>query len=282
MSIHTTDWTLQNARGLEILGNTDRPEGDWGEAAACLVLLHGFKGYKDSGFIPVLGRALAEAGVLVHRFNFSCSGMTNEIDTFARADLFALDTWNRQVEDVDCVFDAIKSGDVDGKGLPLFLCGHSRGGGTALLVAGREARPGLAGVVTINGVASCNSLSGDAQKAMLDVGYVVSAIARTGQELRIDAGWLREQIDDEEAHDVLGMCTSIKNPMLILHGSDDQAVDIGGGEAIARAVGADLKVIAGGNHVLNMANPAPIEAGISPQLGEVIGLIQSFVIANRL
>lgn len=278
MSIHTTDWTLGNSRGLEILGNTDHPKGD---PTACLVLLHGFKGYKDYGFIPVLGRLLAEAGILVHRFNFSCSGMTNEIDTFARPDLFALDTWNRQVEDVGCVFDAIESGKIDGMGLPLFLAGHSRGGGTALLVAGRQPQRRLAGVVTINSVASCNSLSDEMQREMLEAGDITTASARTGQELRIDAGWLREQIDDPEGHDVLALCTTIKYPMLILHGSDDQAVDIGAGESIGRAVGAELKIIAGGNHVLNTANPAPIDANISPQLGEVVGYITSFVIANR-
>ena len=278
MSIHTTDWTLQNGRGLEILGNTDHPDG---EAVGCLVLLHGFKGYKDYGFIPVLGRELAKAGILVHRFNFSCSGMTNEIGTFARPDLFALNTWNRQVEDVGFVFDAIGSGEILGDGLPMFLCGHSRGGGTALLASGRESRPKLWGVATINSVASCNSLSDEMQKEMLDAGFVKTASARTGQELRMDASWLSEQIDDPEAHDVLRLCTSIDCPTIIMHGSDDQAVDIGAGEAIAGAVGAELNVITGANHVLNTANPAPIDDNLSPQLGEVIGQVQSFVIANR-
>ncbi len=281
MTLHTSDWTLRNSRGLEIFGNTDHPEGDGREAVACLVLLHGFKGYKDYGFIPVLGRELAKAGILVHRFNFSCSGMTNEIDTFARPDLFELDTWNRQVEDVGCVFDAIESGEVDGKGLPMFLCGHSRGGGTAMLASGRETRPKLCGVATINSVASCNSLSEEMQSTMLDDGFITSASARTGQELRIGAAWLQEQINDPGAHDVLKLCTSIDCPTIILHGTDDQAVDIGAGEAIAGAVGAELRVIAGGNHVLNTANPALKGANLSPQLGDVIGLLESFVIANR-
>ncbi|MBL4809008.1 MAG: alpha/beta hydrolase [Phycisphaerales bacterium] len=284
--IHTTDWTLTNNQGLDIIGNTDHPAddsvGDSATPLATLVLLHGFKGYKDYGFIPVLAKELAKAGVLVHRFNFSCSGMTNKLDTFARPDLFALDTWNRQVEDVGCVFDAIESGEILGKEMPMFLCGHSRGGGTALLASGRQTSPKLAGVVTINSVASCNSLSDEMQREMLDNGFIKSASARTGQELRIGAAWLQEQIDDPVGHDVLGLCRNIDCSKIILHGSDDQAVDIGAGEAIAGAVGAELQVIVGGNHVLNMANPALVDAEISPQLGEVIGLLQNFVIANGL
>jgi len=34
--------------------------------------------------------------------------------------------------------------------------------------------------------------------------------------------------------------------------------------------------------VLNMANPELVDAEISPQLGEVIGLLQNFVIANGM
>ena len=282
MSTQTTDWVLNNARGLEILGSTDHPEG---KPIACVVLVHGFKGYKDYGFIPVLGGLLAEAGILVHRFNLSCSGMTNDVGAFARPDLFALDTWNRQVEDIGCVFEAIDSGVIDGAGLPAFLCGHSRGGASVLLTAGRAAgrggRPSLSGVITINAVDGCSRLTDEQHRAMLDDGFLMTESARTGQELRIDAGWLREQLDDPGAHDVLELCTSIDCPALVLHGDADQAVDIGAGEAIASAVSADLKVIAGGNHVLNMSNPARVGAEISPQLGDVVGYITSFVIANR-
>ncbi len=278
MSTRTTDWVLNNARGLEILGNSDHPEA---EPIACLVLVHGFKGYKDYGFIPVLGGLLAEAGVLVHRVNLSCSGMTNDISTFARPDLFALDTWNRQVEDIGCVFDAVDDGRVEGRGLPMFLCGHSRGGGSTLLYSGRNHDAKLNGIVTINGVASCNTLSQELQDELLDAGFITTESARTGQQLRIDAAWLQEQIDDPAGHDILGLCTSVDCPALVLHGDADQAVDIGAGEAIAGALSADLKIIAGGNHVLNMSNPARVGAEISPQLGDVVGYITSFVIANR-
>lgn len=282
MDIETTDWVLRNGRGLDLIGNTDRPAArGTDDAHACVVFVHGFKGYKDYGFVPVLCKALARAGVVVHRFNLSCSGMTNDIETFARADLFAMDTWNRQVEDVECVLDAVEDGTLDGAGLARFVVGHSRGGATALLVAGRPGAPELAGVGTIAAVDACCRMDEDARDEFLERGYIVSASARTGQELVINASWLQEQIDDPEGHDVLGLCTSLSIPTLIMHGDGDDAVDLSAGKRIARAVDAELKVIAGANHVLNMSNPALESAGISPQLGEVIGLLTSFVKTNH-
>lgn len=278
MKIETTDWVLTNGRGLELIGNTDRPAG---EASACVVFVHGFKGYKDYGFIPVLASALARAGVIVHRFNLSCSGMTNDIETFARPDLFAMDTWTRQVEDVRCVIDAVGDGTLAGSGQPIFVVGHSRGGATALLLAGREGAPELDGVATINAVDRCCGMDEETRVAFLERGSLVSASARTGQELVINASWLHEQIDDPGAHDVLGLCTSVSIPTLILHGDADDAVDVSAGERIAQAVGAELKVVTGANHVLNMSNPAPESAGISPQLGEVIGQLCTFVKTNH-
>jgi len=278
MAPHTTDWTLTNSQGLDIIGTTDHPDTD---PTACLVLLHGFKGYKDYGFIPVLASALSSAGILVHRINFSTSGMTNDVETFARPDLFALDTWNRQVEDVRCTFGAIQSGEIEGHGLPLFLAGHSRGGGTALLTAGRTPQPKLSGLITINSVDACNRLTKEAQLDLIDAGSSITESARTGQILKIHSAWLQEQLDAPDAHDVLSLCTTLKCPTLILHGSDDQAVDIEAGHNISKALRNNLHIIARANHVLNTANPAPKGVNHSPQLREVIELIGSFVNANQ-
>lgn len=275
---HTADWNLTNDHNLEILGNTDHPGTD---PTACLVLLHGFKGYKDYGFIPVLAKALASAGILVHRFNSSTSGMTNDIDTFARPDLFALDTWNRQIEDVQCVMDAIQTGAIVGAGLPLFLAGHSRGGATTILTAGRNPSLNLSGIITINAVDRCCGLDEQTKQQLLNTGSMTTPSARTGQQLPINATWLQDQLDSPDTHDVLALCTTINAPALIMQGTDDPGVDIPTGQRIADAIGTDLHPIQGANHVLNMPNPAPLHGDMSPQLRDVCEQTCKFVIANR-
>lgn len=250
-------FTLVNEHGLEILGDTHTPKG---ESIACALIVHGFKGYKDYGFIPLLAHDLCTKGVLVHRFNLSTSGMTNDRETFARPDLFALDTWSRQVEDVCCVVRAIDEGQLTGVGLAKFLIGHSRGG-TAVLLAGglhREAL-NLRGIVTISAVDRCCTMSQDDQNTMLSRGYTLTQSARTGQKLRIEARWLQEQLDDPEAHDVLLQASRCGVPVCVMHGDADDSVKICAGEAIAYKLNTPLIVLHESNHVLNTANPGNID-----------------------
>lgn len=253
---------IVNDHGLEILGDTHTPPG---EPIACALLIHGFKGYKDYGFIPVLAHDLAQRGVRVHRFNLSTSGMTNDIATFARPDLFALDTWSRQVDDVRRVARAVREGEIAGAGLPLFLIGHSRGGATALLSAGRfRDELGLAGVVTINAVDRCCRMSEDEQRLTLERGSTMTRSARTDQDLRINSAWLQEQLDAPEDHDVLLHASRCGVPALVLHGDADDAVPMDAGLAIAHKLGVEPVLLPGGNHVLNMPNPSGIGGERSP------------------
>lgn len=267
--------SITNDRGLEILIDTHRPQGD---ARACVVIVHGFKGYKDYGFIPVMAQDLCESGVLVHRINLSTSGMTNDTKTFARPDLFALDTWNRQVEDVQQVVQAIQDGTLDGTGLPLFLIGHSRGGTTVLLVGGRHgAALKLSGIITINAVDRCCRMNEVEQRAMLERGYTLTESARTGQTLRIESSWLQEQLDEPNAHDVPLQASRCGVPICVMHGDNDDAVDISAGEAITHKLNPPLFVLPGSNHVLNMPNPSDREAPRSLPFLKAIDEINRFI-----
>ncbi len=260
----STAFTIINEHGLEILGDTHVPAGD---PIACTLLLHGFKGYKDYGFIPLLAHDLCERGVLVHRFNFSTSGMTNDIETFARPDLFELDTWTRQVDDVRRVVRAVREGETRGAGLPMFLIGHSRGGATALLSAGRHREElSLSGVATINAVDRCCRMSDAEQRAMLERGYAFTRSARTEQDLKIGAAWLREQMESTVDHDVLGQASRCGLAACVLHGDADDAVAMDAGLAIAHKLNTPLIVLEGSNHVLNMPNPSAKSATRSEAL----------------
>ena len=96
-------WSIPGAEGEVILGDCHLPAG---EARGVIIIAHGLKGYKDYGMFPVIARACAAGGLIAHRFNFSHSGMTNALETFARPDLFERDTWNRQVHDCRAVVEA--------------------------------------------------------------------------------------------------------------------------------------------------------------------------------
>ncbi|MCK5087881.1 MAG: alpha/beta hydrolase, partial [Melioribacteraceae bacterium] len=41
----------------------------------CLIYIHGFKGFKDWGFVPYIGEYFANKGFFVITFNFSHNGI---------------------------------------------------------------------------------------------------------------------------------------------------------------------------------------------------------------
>ncbi len=277
----STQWTLPGAGadGEAILGNAHLPKGD---PVGVVIIAHGFKGYKDYGMFPRIAETMRDAGFIAHRFNFSHSGMTNTIDTFERPDLFERDTWNKQVFDVRAVVSAVADGQLEGAGLPYILFGHSRGGASVLLTAGRLAEdsafPQPVGIVTASAPCQCNNLPPEVADQLLKDGYIVSPSSRTGQDLRVDKAALVEQLDDPDGHDLLALVSRINCPLLVIHGEDDPTVPVEAAEQIGRAARSEATIlrIAGGDHVYNTPNPLPVDVAPSPQLQQLLDAMASF------
>lgn len=275
MSIES--WTIPGAEGQMIIGDCHLPERTPGTLPRGVVLIaHGFKGYKDYGMFPRIAQRCAAAGFIAHRFNFSHSGMTNDIATFARPDLFEQDTWNKQVLDLRTVIEHVNAGAFHEPNLPYAIFGHSRGGVTALLTAGRFANdatfPQPAGVITAAAPSSCNPFTPDQQQQLLQQGYLDSPSSRTGQTLRVGRAFLQEMLDDPAGHDLLALVSHIRCPILVLHGESDPTVPVEAATRIVEAAGARARrqIIPGADHVFNTPNPLPAASESSQQLETLI------------
>jgi len=258
-----TDWTLRGADSQLIYGNTHHPPGG-GDPRGVALLLHGFKGYKDYGLFPQLAEALADAGLIAHRFNFSHSGMTNRIETFGRPDLFERDTWGKQQQDVAAVLDGIDdkriTGGGGGGGRPVVLFGHSRGGLTALLAAASH-RDRLAGVISAAAPADPVRLSHEQREQIRKQRRLLSPSGRTGQDLYVGLPWLEEVEADPDRFNPRRAIGELSIPVLLLHASDDDTVPVDDAKRLYDASDghAELTVFDGGNHVFNAPNPLPLE-----------------------
>ena len=289
-------WSIPGADGQPILGDTHMPADRSGDGGAVVVIAHGFKGYKDYGMFPRLAREFAEAGHLALRFNFSHSGMTNDVATFARPDLFERATWNKDVFDLTEVLRAISRGELEGRGRPMFVLGHSRGGVTAILTAARltyprtvsdqrkagsteDSAPALSGVITLAAPSSCNPLMPDQQAELLQQGWIESPSSRTGQRLRIGRAFVQEQLDDPAGHDLLAHAARIDCPILVIHGDADETVPVHAAHQIARSASrrATVRLVAGGDHVFNTPNPLPEGDPTSVQLQAAIDATLAFI-----
>jgi alpha-beta hydrolase superfamily lysophospholipase len=105
-----------------------------------VLVVHGFKGFKDWGMFPPFAERLATAGFVAITPNLSGSGVDDAGD-FSLADHFGRNTFSAELHDVGRVVDALMEGEL---GVPppssLGLVGHSRGGGIAVLHTAGDSR----------------------------------------------------------------------------------------------------------------------------------------------
>ncbi len=274
-----TEWELPGAEGQPILGVTDACAD---EPQAAVLLLHGHKGFYNYGCYPVLADRLRCAlPVCVHRFNASHSGMTRNEATFERPDLFAKDTWNKQVHDLRAVTRAARAGQLPhiSADKPVIVIGHSRGGTTCLLSSGRPGDPNEKpdALVTLSAPSWCASDIEGKKKELAETARLASPSARTGQDLYADPIWLDEQLADPANHNIFALCANITVPALIAHGEDDPTIPARCAHEIADAVpNAELEVIKDCDHVFNTSHPADANADPSPQLSAMIDRVIAF------
>ncbi len=260
------NWQIIGSSGEAIFGTTHQPSGT---AKGVVLMAHGFKGYKDYGMFPWLAANLSNEGYVVHRFNFSHSGMLNNDGPFERLDLFEQATWNGQVEDLKILAETFAQSD-----LPLILFGHSRGGVAALLAVGRG-EVEASQVISLSAPSNCLSMTEEAKKKLLEDGRIESPSGRTGQMLYVGKVFLEEQLASPESHDLISMVSDIDTPCLIIHGEEDPTVPVLSGITLSETIpNATLQIIQGGDHVFNTPNPFSVDGEPSQQLNQVWDAMQ--------
>jgi uncharacterized protein len=217
---------LTSREGLPIRCDIDAPR----EARALAVVVHGFKGFKDWGFFPWLGEYLCDAGIAVTRFNMSRCGIGEAPDVIDRLDLLAGDTYSAQIHDL---VDVVRHAQSKFRGLPLFLLGHSRGGGIALLAA-RDLKE-VEGVVTWSSIAH---------------------VDRNDPESKAFPAALEDYRKNATRLDILDSAARLDVPLLAVHGGRDQSVSVDESrQIVARARDASLVVIESASHTYNAIHP---------------------------
>ncbi len=224
--MQTDHFTLTGADGAPIRGDLYLPQA---ERPPLIVVIHGFKGFKDWGFLPWLGKHLAQSGLAAACINLSHCGIGTNPETFERLDLFERDTWSKRLFDIRQVLEAAQHGLLTDKSEPnparLGILGHSMGGGAALLTAAKDAR--VRSIATLAGVARANRIPDDiAREQLAALGHVAIENARTRQIMRIGREFFEEVWAHPEAFDILAAARTVDAPWLIVHGADDETVPL--------------------------------------------------------
>ncbi len=235
-------FTIQSSEGLPIRGNLEVPRG----ARALVIIVHGFKGFKDWGFFPWLAEVLCDEGFAVCRFNMSRSGIGENPEAFDRLDLFADDTYSIELDDLRRVVRHCQMRIA----LPTFLLGHSRGGGVAIL--GADDVPNLRGIVTWSAISHVDRTDDATKRQWRRDGHMDVINVRTKQVMRMST----RVLDDLQNHDILRAASRLNVPLLLIHGQRDESVPVAeSSELAAAAPDASRLIISTAGHTYNAIHP---------------------------
>lgn len=242
-----TSFTIDSSEGLPIHGDLHVPA----RARALVVVVHGFKGFKDWGMFPWLAGQLASRGAAVARFNMSRSGIGEDFENFTRLDLFEGDTYSQQVRDLTTV---VRHAQTEVGPLPLFLLGHSRGGGVALLTA--PVLGDVEGVITWSAISTVDRWDEATKRDWRERGHLEQVNARTKQVMRMSTAILDDYEARREELDICAAAARLTAPLLIVHGASDESVPVAEAHEIARcAPDASMSIIERASHTYNAIHP---------------------------
>jgi dienelactone hydrolase len=233
-----------------------------------VLVVHGFKGFKDWGMFPLVAERMARAGLTAVSFNLSGSGVDEEGQS-SWPERFGHATYSGDLEDMRRVAAALAEGRLGMAPTSVFgLLGHSRGGGEAILLAAED--PRVKALVTWAAIAGVNRWPGQAG-AWRSAGSIPITNARTGQVLPL----YPDVLDDIEQHaallDIPAAAARVGVPWLLLHGTGDESVPPSEAEQLRRAAAHSPALrflpIEGAGHTFGATHPM---FGIPPTLAVAI------------
>lgn len=230
--------SLLESTNIPVMGSASRPMAtdlfcNNTQRSPVVVYIHGFNGFKDWGNFDLIARQFALQGFAFVKMNLSHNGTTMEhLESFADVEAFGQNNYSTELFDVNAILDWLCAEENPYAHLldttRIYLLGHSRGGGVALIKAAED--PRVKRVVTWASVSACKTPWGMMAAGKLDQwkkdGAIYYTNKRTGQKLPLYYQLYEDYCANEDRFDLQKAISGLNIPILICHGSNDPAVPV--------------------------------------------------------
>jgi pimeloyl-ACP methyl ester carboxylesterase len=220
-----------------------------------LVYGHGFKGFKDWGFVPHLHEFFEAHNTAIITFNHTHNGVQSK--DFDDLEHFARNTITQELRDMESLAKWLKQEAKTYHLQPdnLNWLGHSRGGANAIVFASLHPEY-VQKVIAWAPVADYSHLfRGIDIQAWQKEGRTFIANARTQQEMPLDYV-VFEDWESHEEYKVIEAARALEKPLMLLHGTADLVVSIEHSQSIHSAcLHAIMQNLEGADHTLNCSHP---------------------------
>lgn len=246
-----------------------------------LIFCHGFKGFKDWGHFNWVAEQSAQQGLAFVKFNFAFNGTTPEqLNDLSDLEAFSENNYSKEVQDLGAVIDYISShaGTYNLDAKRLYLAGHSRGGGIALLKASEDKR--VKALVLWASLSEFDSFFRKETIAEWEKNGVVYAVnKRTGQNLPLKKQFYDDYLNNKKTLDIRVAAKILSVPLLIIHGDQDESVPMSHAEALYNIVShAILIKVEGGDHTFGAKHPFDPATDVTTMLEELVENTVEFVL----
>ena len=229
-----------------------------------VIYAHGFNGFKDWARFDLIAEQFAVRGFCFLKFNFSHNGTSPEApEEFVNLEAYGHNNYTKELFDLQTVIDwALSENNPHARAIDkdkVFLIGHSRGGGVVLLKAAEEKR--IKAVTTWASVAECKTPWGSwppermAQWRQTGVEHYTNS--RTKQQMPLYYQLYEDYQQNKERLDIMKAIRQIEIPILICHGTQDEAVAVEKAYQLNAAAKKGELFIAESDHVFGRRHPWP-------------------------
>ena len=239
-----------------------------------VVFIHGYKGFKDWGAWNLVQFEFVTNGFGFAKINLSHNGGTieNPID-FPDLEAFSFNTYSKEVDDIKLFLSHL-----DSLTLPehsTHLIGHSRGGGDVIIASSEDER--IDSFTTWASIASIEKRmpNGELLEKWKNEGVRYEKNTRTGQLMPINYTLFDDFLLNYKRLNIESACGKIRIPRLLIHGTNDESVDISEGQLLASWLNTPLIEIPNANHTFGSHHPWETFL-LPPHLNLVVDLTMRF------
>lgn len=244
-----------------------------------VIFVHGYKGYKDWGAWDLMAEKFAQSGFFFVKFNFSHNGTTVDHPyDFADLEAFGNNNYSKELSDLGVVIDHfIQNSKVDPE--KVILIGHSRGGGISIIKTFEDER--INGLITLASVDTLDRFpQGDFFENWKKEGVYYALNGRTQQEMPHYYQFYEDYEKNIHRFDVERATEMAKAYMLIIHGTEDEAVEVKHAEHLhILNPNSELFLIENGNHTFGAKEPWT-DSNLPKDLNTVTEKCINFLIKN--
>jgi len=225
-----------------------------------VIFCHGFKGFKDWGTFNLLAETFAKQNFVFIKFNFSHNGTsTNNFSDVHDLEAFGNNNFEIEQDDIGSILDWLESKDHEFSSIlntsEIYLIGHSRGGGMALLKSIEDSRVKKVAVwASLNELEKYMYLSNPTVWKEKGVSFVENS--RTGLKLPLYYQFYENFYKNKARFDIKNNLMKLDKPLLLLHGTNDSIVPLSDAEWIYENVDHSILIkIEGGDHTFGGKHP---------------------------